>query len=99
MTTAQIDTVLKQQVERIECHPRHVRPVPPHFSVKGKEIGSPAGIANAQFAVQDGRRCRKLLEGHSQAGKATRPLGAASRKQPDATGNLWLRGSLISIAD
>jgi len=40
--TAQIDTVLKQQVEREKRHPRHIRPVPPHFSVKGNQFRSAA---------------------------------------------------------
>ena len=51
--------------------------------MKGTEIGSTMVVANAQFAVQDGRQSRKLDESVCQASQASCPLSAALREGPD----------------
>jgi hypothetical protein len=80
---AQIDIALKQYVEGKESHPRHVGPALAHLSVKGAEIGPTTVVANAQFAVQDGRDCRKLHESFREAGQAICPLSTALREEPN----------------
>ena len=51
--------------------------------MQGSEIRPTTVVANAQFAVQDGRDCRKLHEGLRKAGQAICPFSTAFREQPD----------------